>query len=61
MDQAVSSQSGPTPPVTVQVIPGSPAAGLINAGHDADLLVVGSRAAAAWAGEGGLGEQPGGL
>ena len=62
MDQAVSSQSGPAPPVTVQVIPGSPAAELVDAGHDADLLVVGSR------GSGGLGqlgvgsvEQPGGL
>jgi hypothetical protein len=29
VDQAVSSQSGPAPPVTVQVIPGSPAAELL--------------------------------
>ena len=48
VDQAVSSQSGPAPPVTVQVIPGSPAAELLGAGHGADLLVVGSR------GSGGL-------
>ena len=33
VDQAVSSQSGPAPPVTVQVIPGSPAAELLGAGH----------------------------
>ena len=52
VDQAVSSQSGPAPPVTVQVIPGSPAAELLGAGYHADLLVVGSR------GSGGLG-QPG--
>ena len=51
VDQAVSSQSGPTPPVTVQVIPGSPATELIDAGHDAALLVVGSR------GSGGLGRR----
>ena len=43
VDQVVNSQSGPAPPVTVQVIPGSPAAELLDAGHDADLLVVGSR------------------
>ena len=49
VDQAVSSQSGPAPPVTVQVIPGSPAAELLGAGYHADLLVVGSR------GSGGLG------
>ena len=51
VDQAVSSQSGPTPPVTVQVIPGSPATELIDAGYDADLLIVGSR------GSGGLGRR----
>jgi nucleotide-binding universal stress UspA family protein len=51
VDQAVSGQSGSAPPVTVQVIPGSPAAELIDAGHDADLLVVGSR------GSGGLGRR----
>ena len=51
VDQAVSSQSGPAPPVTVQVIPGSPAAELLGAGRDADLLVVGSR------GSGGLGRR----
>ena len=50
VDLAVSSQSGPAPPVAVQVIPGSPAAELLGAGHDADLLVVGSR------GSGGLGQ-----
>ena len=50
VDQAVSSQSGPAPPVTVQVIPGSPAAELLGAGYYADLLVVGSR------GSGGLGQ-----
>jgi nucleotide-binding universal stress UspA family protein len=48
VDQAVSSQSGPAPPVTVQVIPGSPAAELLSAGYHADLLVLGSR------GSGGL-------
>jgi len=51
VDQTVNSPSGPAPPVTVQVIPGSPAAELIDAGHDADLLVVGSR------GSGGLGRR----
>ena len=51
VDQAVSSQSGRAPPVTVQVIPGSPAAELLGAGHGADLLVVGSR------GSGGLGRR----
>ena len=55
VDQAVNSQSGPAPPVTVQVIPGSPAAELLDAGHHADLLVVGSR------GSGGLGRPGGGL
>jgi len=49
VDQVVSSQPGPAPPVTVQVIPGSPAAELLSAGQHADLLVVGSR------GSGGLG------
>ena len=48
VDQAVSSQSGPAPPVTVQVILGSPAAELLGAGYHTDLLVVGSR------GSGGL-------
>ena len=47
----LSSQSGPAPPVTVQVIPGSPAAELLGAGQHADLLVVGSR------GSGGLGRR----
>ena len=51
VDQTVNSQSGPAPPVTVQVIPGSPATELIDAGHDAALLVVGSR------GSGGLGRR----
>jgi nucleotide-binding universal stress UspA family protein len=43
VDQAVNSQSGPAPPVTVRELPGSPPAELVDAGHDADLLVVGSR------------------
>jgi nucleotide-binding universal stress UspA family protein len=51
VDQAVNSQSRPAPPVTVQVIPGSPAAELLGAGQHADLLVVGSR------GSGGLGRR----
>ncbi len=51
VDQAVGSQSGPAPPVTVQVIPGSPAAELVDAGYNADLLVMGSR------GSGGLGRR----
>ena len=51
MDPAVSSESGPATPVTVQVIPGSPAAELLGAGQHADLLVVGSR------GSGGLGQR----
>ena len=51
VDQTVNSQSGPATPVTVQVTPGSPATELIDAGHDADLLVVGSR------GSGGLGRR----
>ena len=51
VDQAISSLSGPLSPVTVQVIPGSPAAELICAGHAAGLLVVGSR------GSGGLGQE----
>ena len=50
VDQAMSSQSGPAPPVTVQVIAGSPAAELLGAGYYADVLVVGSR------GSGGLGQ-----
>ena len=53
VDQMVNSQSRPAPPVTVQVIPGSPPAELVDAGHDADVLVVGSRAAAASAGGAG--------
>ena len=53
VDQAVSSLPGPAPPVTVQVIPGSPAAELIGAGHAAGLLVVGSRGS----GSGGLGQE----
>ena len=51
VDQTVSSQSGQALPVTVQVILGSPATELIDAGHDAALLVVGSR------GSGGLGRR----
>ena len=43
VDTAVSSLPGPAPPVTVRVVTGSPAAELITAGRDADLLVVGSR------------------
>ena len=62
VDQAVTSQSWPAPPVTIQVIPGSPTAELINAGRHADLLVVGSRGSGGPGRAGGrLGEQPGGL
>ena len=43
VDKAVSTLPGPVPPVTVRVIPGSPAAELIGAGRDADLMVVGLR------------------
>lgn len=43
VDKALSSLPGPAPPVTVRVVTGSPAAELIAAGHDADLLVIGSR------------------
>ena len=50
VDQAMSSQSGPALPVTVQVIAGSPAAELLGAGYYADVLVVGSR------GSGGRGQ-----
>ena len=46
--------------VTAQVIPGSLAAELVDAGHDADLLVVGSWGSGGL-GRRGLGEQPGGL
>ena len=54
MDQMVNSrQSRPAPPVTVQVIPGSPPPNSSTPGHDADVLVVGSRAAAASAGGAG--------
>ena len=56
VDQIVNSQSRPAPPVAVQVIPGSPAAELIDAGHDADLLVVGSRGRGGLGRRGGLGE-----
>jgi nucleotide-binding universal stress UspA family protein len=43
VDQAVSRRPGPALPVTVEVITGSPAAELIGAARDADLLVVGAR------------------
>jgi nucleotide-binding universal stress UspA family protein len=48
VDQAVSRRPGPALPVTVQVTTGSPAAALIGAARDADLLVLGAR------GSGGL-------
>jgi nucleotide-binding universal stress UspA family protein len=43
VDMAVSRRPGPELPVTVAAIAGSPAAELIGAARDADLLVVGSR------------------
>ena len=49
--QAMGSRPGPAPPVTVQVLAGSPTAELIGAGHAAGLLVVGSRSS------GGLGQR----
>lgn len=49
MDKAVSSLSGPVPPFTVRVMPGSPATELTHGAHDADLPVVGS------SGRGGIG------
>ena len=49
VNKAVSSLCGPVPPVTVRVIPGSPATELTHAAHGADLLVVGS------CGSGGIG------
>jgi Universal stress protein family len=49
VDKAVSSLSGPVPPFTVRVMPGSPATELTHGAHDADLLVVGS------SGRGGIG------
>ena len=48
VDQAVSRRPGPAVPVTVEMVTGSPAAELIGAARDADLLVVGAR------GSGGL-------
>jgi nucleotide-binding universal stress UspA family protein len=48
VDHAVSRRPGPALPVTVRVITGSPAAELVSAARDADLLVVGAR------GSGGL-------
>lgn len=50
VDKAATNLPGPAPPVTLRVIPGSPAAELIAAGRDADLLVVGLR------GSGGFGQ-----
>jgi nucleotide-binding universal stress UspA family protein len=51
VDKAASHQSGPFLPVTVKVATGLPAAELIGASRNADLLVVGSR------GSGGLGRR----
>ncbi|HUY52642.1 MAG TPA: universal stress protein [Streptosporangiaceae bacterium] len=43
-DKAASQVGGERPPsVTVRAVSGSPAEELINASHDADMLVVGSR------------------
>ena len=42
VDKAVSSLCGPVPPVTVWMMPGSPATELTHAARGADLLVVGS-------------------
>jgi nucleotide-binding universal stress UspA family protein len=49
VDKAVSSLCGPVPPVTIRVIPGSPATELTHAARGADLLVMGS------SGSGGIG------
>ena len=49
VDKAVRSLCEPVPPVTVRVIPGSPASELTHAARGADLLVVGS------CGSGGIG------
>jgi nucleotide-binding universal stress UspA family protein len=51
MTQKVTSQLGePRPPsVTVRAVAGYPAKELINASHDADLMVVGSRGAGGFA------------
>jgi len=43
VNQAMSRRCGPALPVTVGVMTGSPAAELIGAARDADLLVVGAR------------------
>lgn len=51
VDKAVSRRPGLMPAVITEVIVGSPAAELVAASRDADLLVVGSR------GSGGLGRQ----
>jgi nucleotide-binding universal stress UspA family protein len=42
VDNAASSLCGPVPPVTVRLIPGSPATEPIHAARSARLLVVGS-------------------
>ena len=49
-DQAVSSRSGPALPVTVQMMPGWPAAELLDAGHEATCWSWARVAAAASAG-----------
>jgi nucleotide-binding universal stress UspA family protein len=51
VDKALSGRPETAPPVTVAVIVGSPAAELISAARNADLLVVGSR------GNGGFGRR----
>ena len=61
VDKAVRRPCGPVPPVTMRVIPGSPATELTHAAQDADLLVVARVAAAASAAETGLRDQPGSL
>jgi nucleotide-binding universal stress UspA family protein len=50
VDQALQKAGGPVPPeVTVRAVSGTPAAALIDASSDADLLVVGSRGAGGFA------------
>ena len=49
VDKAVSRLDGTPPPITVLVTPGSPAAELLDAAKDADLLVVGRRGAGGFA------------
>src|SRR5215469_9528953 len=48
--KSASDMTGPQPPsVSVKVFPGFPAQALVDAAHDADLVVVGSRGAGGFA------------